>query len=145
MEDLQLNLKLAQGLLEYVIEQARQKFDRPVCVAVCDTYGFLTGFCRADGAPVRSIALAQQKAYTSARMGGTTTAFLARLRNEDISIGFFCDPLLTALPGGALLADAAGRVLGAIGISGLSPADDQALANASADFIIQYYAPDGAS
>ena len=132
---LSLALKLTQGLLDHAIGQARQKFDKPACVAVCDAHGFLLGFCRADGAPVRSIALAQQKAYTSTRMGSSTTAFLARLRSEDIPIGYFCDPLLTALPGGALLVDAAGRVIGGIGVSGLSPAQDQEIADAGAGFI----------
>jgi uncharacterized protein GlcG (DUF336 family) len=137
MEGLQMDLTSAQDLIAYAVGQARQKFDKPVCVAVCDAHGFLIGFNRADGAPVRSIALAQQKAYTSTRMGSTTTAFLARLRKEDIPIGFFCDPLLTALPGGALLTDGAGRVLGAIGISGLAPAEDQELAGDGADFIVK--------
>jgi uncharacterized protein GlcG (DUF336 family) len=140
-----LDLKLAQDLLEHCIAQARQKFDKPLCVAVCDAYGFLIGFSRADGAPVRSIALAQQKAYTATRMGVTTAAFLDRLHRENISIGFFCDPLLTALPGGALLTDGAGRVLGAVGISGLTPAEDQFLADAGADFIAHHQAPRGTS
>jgi uncharacterized protein GlcG (DUF336 family) len=99
----------------------------------------LLGFFRADGAPVRSIALAQQKAYTSTRMGSSTTAFLARLRKEDIPISYFCDSLLTALPGGALLADAAGRVIGGIGVSGLSPDQDQEIADAGAGFITQHH------
>lgn len=128
---------LVQSLLDHTIRQALKQFDKPVCVAVCDAHGFLLGFLRADGAPVRSIALAQQKAYTSSRMGSSTTAFLTRLRSEDIPIGYFCDPLLTALPGGALLADSAGRVNGSIGVSGLSPAQDQAIADASAEFCRQ--------
>ena len=122
-------LKLTQGLLDHAIGQARQRFDKPACVAVCDAHGFLIGFFRADGAPVRSIALAQQKAYTTTRMGCSTTAFLARLRREDIPIGYFCDPLLTALPGGALLLDSAGGVIGAIGVSGLAPEQDQEIAD----------------
>src|SRR3546814_7465263 len=79
-----------------------------------------------DGAPVRSIQLAQQKAYTCTRMGSTTDAFLARLRKDDVPIGYFCDPLLTALPGGAVLSDAQGNMIGGVGVSGLAPAEDQA-------------------
>jgi uncharacterized protein GlcG (DUF336 family) len=43
--------------------------------------------------------------------------------------------LLTALPGGALLEDGTHRVIGAIGISGLAPAEDQLLADAGTHFI----------
>lgn len=124
-----LSLELADKLLDAARALARDVYGKPVCVSVCDAYGFLIAFARMDGAPVRSIQIAQQKAYTCSRMGVSTAAFLERLRAEDVAIGFFCDPLLTALPGGALLADAQGRPVGAVGVSGLAPADDQALAD----------------
>jgi glc operon protein GlcG len=131
----ELDLQLAQRLLDHCVAQARERFGKPVCAAVCDAQGFLIGFARADGAPVRSIALSQQKAYTSARIGSTTMAFLERLRREDIPIGYFCDALLTALPGGALIEDGTGRAIGAVGISGLTPAEDQLLADAGTGFV----------
>ena len=62
-------------------------------------------------------------------------AFLERLRREDIPIGYFCDALLTALPGGALIEDGTGRAIGAVGISGLTPAEDQLLADAGTGFV----------
>jgi glc operon protein GlcG len=127
-----LNLQWVQTMLAEAVSMAQARFGRPVCVSVCDSNGFLAGFYRMGGAPVRSIQLSQQKAYTCARMGVTTEAFLARLRCEDISIGYFCDPLLTALPGGAVISDAQGRMQGGIGISGLAPAEDQELADALA-------------
>ncbi|WP_233862654.1 GlcG/HbpS family heme-binding protein [Paraburkholderia adhaesiva] len=130
-----LDLPRVQRLLSDAVSIAQKRFSRPVCVSVCDSYGFLIGFYRMDGGPVRSIQLSQQKAYTSVRMGVSTEAFLARLRREDISIGYFCDPLLTALPGGAVLNDATGRTLGGVGISGLTPAEDQALADELASSI----------
>jgi uncharacterized protein GlcG (DUF336 family) len=134
---LSLDLKRTQGLLDHVISQAFTRFEKPVCVAVCDAHGFLIGFFRADGAPVRSIALAQQKAYTATRMGSSTTSFLKRLRDEDIPISYFCDPLLTALPGGELLTDGSGRVIGGIGVSGLLPMQDQEIANIGAELVRQ--------
>ena len=135
MAVVELDMELAQRLLNHCVAQAKERFGKPVCVAVCDMHGFLIAFARADGAPARSIALSQQKAYTSTRMSSTTTAFLERLRREDIAIGYFCDALLTALPGGALLEDGTRRVIGAIGISGLAPAEDQLLADAGTHFI----------
>lgn len=135
MANVELALELAQRLLDHCVAQARERFGKPVCAAVCDAQGFLIGFARADGAPVRSIALSQQKAYTSTRIGSTTMAFLERLRREDIPIGYFCDALLTALPGGALIEDGTGRAIGAVGISGLTPAEDQLLADAGTGFV----------
>ena len=58
-------------------------------------------------------------------MGMATDEFLARLRNDNVDIGYYCDPLMTALPGGNLIKDKNGSVLGAIGVSGLKPVEDQ--------------------
>lgn len=123
-----LTLQTVQKLLADAAAMVQQRFGRPACVAVCDSYGFLLGFYRMDGAPVRSIQISQQKAYTCVRMGVSTEAFLARLQRDKTEIGYFCDPLFTALPGSAPLLDAQGRMVGAIGISGLATSEDQAVA-----------------
>lgn len=128
-----LILDAAKSLMDRAIASAKQEFKRPVCVAVCDPQGFLIAFSRMEGAPVRSIQISQCKAYTAARMGVATEAFLARIRKEAIEIGYFCDPLLTALPGGSVLKDQAGTVIGAIGVSGLTSAEDQQITDAIAE------------
>ena len=127
-----MTLEMVHGLISQALAQAQNEFKRPLCVAVCDKNGLLVSFARMPGAPVRSIAIAQGKAYTAARMGVSTDAFLERLRREDLSASYFCDPLLTALPGGVVLKDAAGAVVGAAGVSGLASHEDQAVANAMA-------------
>ncbi|MGU7782640.1 GlcG/HbpS family heme-binding protein [Burkholderia sp. PU8-34] len=139
-----LKLELVRALLAYAVDNASKAFDKPVCISVCDGHGFLAGFFRMDGAPVRSIQISQQKAYTCVRMGVTSVALLDRLRQENIPLSYFCDPLLTALPGGAVLTDRQGRMSGAIGVSGLAPADDQALADELARFGARYPLPDDA-
>ena len=127
-----LTLAQAQALLAQGLELIRQYPGKAACFSVCDQHGFLLGFVRMDGAPVRSIRIAQQKAYTCARIGTNTDAFLDRLRRENIPISYFCDEQLTALPGGAVLRDKQGNMIGAVGVSGLAPHEDQAIANALA-------------
>ena len=129
---MEITLELAQQLVAQALAQARNEFKRPICVAVCDAYGFLLAYARMPGVPIRSIAISQGKAYTSARIGTNTDAFMERLRREDMPAGYFCDPLLTGMPGGAVLKDSAGVIVGAAGISGLAPTEDQAVANAMA-------------
>jgi glc operon protein GlcG len=121
----QLSLAIARDLIDQAMAHATQSFKKPVCVSVCDATGLLLAFERMDGAPVRSVAIAQGKAYSAARMGVTTQAVLERLHRENIEIGYFCDPLLTALPGGTPLKDQDGVLRGAIGVSGLTSAEDQ--------------------
>jgi uncharacterized protein GlcG (DUF336 family) len=129
---MEMSLVMVQDLVSLAVEQARSEFKRPVCVAVCDRFGLLLSFTRMPGTPVRSIAIAQGKAYTAARMGMDTDAFLERLHRENLQPGYFCDPLLTGLPGGSVLKNAAGEVIGAAGISGLTVQEDQAIANTMA-------------
>ncbi|MDH4059263.1 MAG: heme-binding protein [Aquincola sp.] len=122
-----LSLEHAQALAHLAMTKAMQDHGRPICVAVCDERGLLLAFARVPGAPVRGVAIAQGKAYSAARMGTTTAALLERLHREKIEVGYFCDPALTALPGGSPLKNAAGKLLGAIGVSGLTSAEDQAI------------------
>jgi glc operon protein GlcG len=125
-----MNIELAGRLVTEAMAKAQADYKRPMCVAVCDRYGFLVAFAAMDGAPVRSIQLSQGKAYTSARMGVDTAAFLERLHRENIPASYFCDDKLTGLAGGSVLKNAAGAMIGAVGISGLAPSEDVAIATA---------------
>ena len=122
-----MTIQLAKKLVEAGLEKAAKDFGRPICVSVCDQNGNLVAFARMDAAPLRSIAISQQKAYTATRMGVSTDAFLARLRNDNIDIGYFCDPLFTAMPGGNPVKNAAGQLIGAVGVSGLLASEDQVI------------------
>ena len=128
-----LSLQQAQFIVTQTLAKAAQDHaGRPICVAVCDAQGLLLTFARMDGAPARSVRISQGKAYSSARMGLTTQAVLERLHREKIEIGYFCDPEITALPGGSPLKNQGGRLLGSVGVSGLTSAEDQALTDAMA-------------
>ena len=129
----ELTQEKATRLSEQAAALAMQEYKRPVCVAVCDALGFLSAFVRMDGSPVRSIDISQGKAYSAVRMGTSTQALLARIQREGIAIGYFCDPRLTALPGGSVLKDASGSVIGGIGVSGLTSEQDQVVTDRIAD------------
>ena len=124
-----LSLAHANDLIRAAIEKAAADYSRPICVAICDPAGFLIAFQRAEGAPLRSIAISQGKAYTAARMQANTDAVLERLRRENIALSYFCDERLTALPGGSVIKNAHGAIIGAVGISGLASSEDQEVAN----------------
>ena len=120
----------AQLAVTQAVTLARSKFgSRPICVSICDAYGFLLAFGRMDGAPLRCINIAQQKAYTSVRMGSSTAAFKQRLLQEGVTARDFCDASLTPLPGGQAMRTATGTIIAGIGIGGLKPEEDDALAS----------------
>ena len=126
---MEMSLVMVQDLISRAIEQASSEFRRPVCAAVCDKSGLLLAFTRMPGAPLCSITIAQGKAYTAVRMGVNTDVFLERMHRENLQPSYFCDPLFTALPGGSVLKNSSGEVMGAVGISGLKVHEDQAIAN----------------
>ncbi len=126
---MELSLTSAQAMVARAVEEASARFGRPICVAVCDMYGFALAFGRMDGAPVRSIQISQCKAYTAARMGVDTSAFAARLRRDNAP-----DDKLTDLPGGSVVKEA-DRLIGAVGISGLAPAEDQMISEMLAGMV----------
>ena len=116
----------ALKLIDRALKKAEADYKKPICVSICDQYGFLVAFFRQEGAPVRSIEISQRKAFTAVRMGTTTAAFLDRIRKQNIEAGWFGDGLC-ALPGGAVLKNG-----WASGISGLAADQDQAIADDAA-------------
>jgi uncharacterized protein GlcG (DUF336 family) len=125
---------MAHQILEKAVTQANV-LGHPVCVAVTDERGALLAFTRMDGAPVRSIKLSEAKAYSAARLGVSTTTFHERLVRDGILSSYFADPTLTGLPGGAVICSQNGATIGGVGISGLTPVEDQRLADAAAVFV----------
>ncbi len=137
---MELNLNLAQSMISKALEHAAAEYQRPICISICDANGLLLAFNRVTGGHKRSVAVCQAKAYTAAYMGVDTAAFLERLQREKLDISYFCDPGLTALPGGIVLKDASGKVLGGIGVSGLKAEEDAAVARFAAKLLVSCHA-----
>lgn len=132
-----VSFQSAQKIINRAMEKATADFKRPICVSVCDSYGFLVAFGRMEAAPLRSIEISRRKAYTAVRIGASTDVFLARLRKDQIEASYFGDDQLTALPGGNLLKDSAGNLLGGVGVSGLAASEDQIITEAMAALMAQ--------
>ena len=130
-----ITLDIAQKLASKGMSMATADYGRPICIAVADGNGDLLAFARQEGAPTRSVAISQGKAYSAARLGVNTDAFLERLHREKIQASDFCDAKITALPGGAVLKSAAGAVIGAVGVSGLKSEEDHAIVIALAAMV----------
>jgi glc operon protein GlcG len=123
-----IDLAQARALVDQGLKLAAADGGKPVVVAVTDHAGDLVAFSRMDGAPVRSVRLAINKAYTAARVLATTHELALRLREAGRDVLVYGDPAFTLFPGGTPV-EAGGAVIGAVGISGRSAEDDQALAD----------------
>src|SRR6185437_6859548 len=98
-------------------------------IAVCDAHGDLIAFARMDGAPLSSITIAMNKAYSAARERKPTKEIgnAARHAEKGFDIGYFGDAKFTGWGGGIPVWNK-GSVIGAIAVSGLPQAEDIELA-----------------
>jgi glc operon protein GlcG len=102
-------------------------------ISVVDAWGELIGFCRMDGAPVSSIRISMNKAYSAARERKTTEEIGRRARDPErgFEIAYFGDERFVGW-GGGVPVWRNGKVIGAIAVSGLPQAEDIRLATAAA-------------
>ena len=107
-------------------------------IAVCDPHGDLIAFARMDGAPLSSITIAMNKAYSAARERKPSLEIGKAARNPEkgFDIGYFGDPRFTGWGGGVPVSKE-GAVIGAIAVSGLPQAEDIELAEMAAALIFQ--------
>ena len=127
-----ISLTQAQQAVEAALSKSKEmgvKMD----IAVVDAGANLKAFARMDGAWLGSIDIAQKKART-ARWFDMPTGAIGELSQPGgplYNIEHSNNGLIT-FPGGLPLKNAAGEVIGGIGVSGSSVEDDHAVASAGA-------------
>ena len=117
----------AQTVLQAARERAQQR-NAPSAIAVVDPAGDLLAFQRMDGVRPASAELAIEKARTAARLQRPTEEIednINRGRTAFVTAG------IAALRGGVPIR-VDGRVVGAVGVAGLSKETDTEIANTAA-------------
>ncbi len=119
----------ATRLIAEVVTLARE-LGKPVAVAVAGPEGELIAFLRMDGANAASGKIAQNKAYTSGRDGKVTREMGQYMREKNTPPAFWGDLRITGFGGGVPILENQ-RVIGGIGVSGLSQEEDERIARAA--------------
>jgi glc operon protein GlcG len=117
-----------------VVEAVRIELERTgkaAAVAVVDAQGELLAFLRTDGCLLPSINNAINKAYTAARQRQSTGAIGESSRTKGWPLTNFGDLRYTGWGGGVPMIYAE-QLVGAVGVSGLSEAEDETLARLGA-------------
>ena len=127
----------AQRVIDLIVGKALQA-QKAVVVAVADSYGELICFARMDGAPLSSIRVATNKAWTAARARKPTQEIGEKVRHPEKGhdIAYYGDSRFVGW-GGGIPVWKDGEVAGAIAVSGLSSSEDVSLATLGAELISQ--------
>ena len=125
-----LTLAQAQQIIAGALAHARAARYKPMGIAVLDEAGHLKAFAREDGASMFRFEVAQAKAWGAVGMGVSSRTLAQRAKDNP---NFFVALASTAhgkfLPqtGAVLIRNAAGQVLGAVGASGGTGDEDEAI------------------
>ena len=123
-----LSLAQAGTIVDEALAEARRRSFSPLCVVVLDAGGHAVALKREDAASSgrAAIALAKAAGCLSMGFGGRELARRAQM------LPAFFDALTTILPqgivplpGGVLIRDAGGALIGAVGISGDTSDNDE--------------------
>jgi uncharacterized protein GlcG (DUF336 family) len=113
-------------------EAEARKNNWPVAIAVVDTAGNLVHFSKLDGTQTASVMVAQDKAVSAAIYRRPTKVFQDGLAGGGAGLRILHLRGATAVEGGVpILAD--GKVIGAVGVSGVNADQDAQVAKAGAD------------
>ena len=125
----------AKRAVDLIVEKALQ-MQKAAVIAVADSHGDLVCFARMDGAPVSSIRIAMNKAWTAARERKPTKDIGDKVKHPEKGhdIAYYGDPKYLGW-GGGIPVWKNGEVIGAVAVSGLSSTEDIALAELGVESI----------
>jgi uncharacterized protein GlcG (DUF336 family) len=124
-------LETAQAIVAKALETGQQQGFKPLTVVVLDAGGHVIAAARQDGASNNRFDIAHGKAYGALAMGMGSRALMERAEQQAYFISAAAASLggrLIPVPGGVLVRDGEGSLLGAVGITGDTSDNDETAA-----------------
>ena len=126
--------RAAQIVQAVIAEATKAPRNWKLAISVVDPNGELVYFYKMDQTQFASVAISQGKARTAVRFRRPTQTFFDLMQTPAGSYYTTLDPTLVASPGGIPLVEG-GRIIGAIGCSGATGAQDHVACSAGAGMI----------
>jgi glc operon protein GlcG len=104
-------------------------------IAIVDSGANLVAFLRMDGAQLASISIAEHKARASAKYRRPTKAFEDAIQKNDYKYMLTLDDIVASRGGMPLIEN--GKIIGAIGCSGGTGSQDEAVCSAAAGALVK--------
>jgi uncharacterized protein GlcG (DUF336 family) len=127
----EITLRKARTIISKALAKAADAGMKPLAVLVLDAGGHVKAFERQDGASIGRFDIARGKASGALQMGLGSRALNKRAEAQAYFVlaagNAFPDGLIP-VPGGVLVRDRKGALLGAVGISGDTSDNDEAAA-----------------
>lgn len=124
----ELTLKTAQIIAEATLKTAREKAFKPLAVVVYDARGSLRALLAEDGTSLKRAEIAMGKAYGALALGVGSRALHKMATDRPYFVAAATHAVggqLVPVPGGVLIKDAQGQILGAVGVSGDTSDNDE--------------------
>ena len=125
-----LTLAQANQILTTALAKSREAGYKPMGIAVLDEAGNLKAFAREDGASMFRFDIARAKAWGAVGMGVSSRALSQRAKDNPELLclaGGYLQGKFLPQTGAVVIKDASGQVIGAVGASGGSGDEDEAI------------------
>jgi uncharacterized protein GlcG (DUF336 family) len=129
----ELTLEVAQTIATAALKTAREKSFKPLSVVVYDQRGAIKALMSEDGTSLKRAEIAMGKAYGALAMGVGSRALHKMATDRPYFVAAATHAVggqLVPVPGGVLIKDGQGKILGAVGISGDTSDNDEIAAAA---------------
>ena len=126
-----LTLHVARTIISSALDHAAQTDCKPMTVVVLDAGGHVVAVERQDGSSNKRFEIAYGKAHGAVSLGMGSRALMARAEQQPYFIAAATSAIggsLVPVPGGVLVHDGAGELVGAVGVSGDTSDKDEAIA-----------------
>ena len=127
-----MKLASAQSIIADALAAGQQHGFKPLTVVVLDAGGHVLAAARQDGASNNRFEIAHGKAYGALALGMGSRSIMERAEQQAYFIAAAAAALggrLIPVPGGVLVRDKDGTIMGAVGISGDSSDNDETAAS----------------
>lgn len=124
-----LSLQQARRMVEGALAEGRRRSLQPLTVVVLDAGGHIVSVDREDGAGVLRLEIALGKANAALAIGVSSGTVGTRTKGREAfvtGVTAASQGRFVPVPGGVLVLDAQQAIIGAVGISGDAPDQDEA-------------------
>ena len=130
-----ITLEQAQQIIAAALAESRKQGYKPMGIAVLDASGNLKAFASEDGASMFRFDIARAKAWGAVGMGVASGVLAQRAKDNPnffVALAATADGKFLPQTGAVVIRDAAGQLLGAVGASGGTGDEDEAICIAGA-------------